>query len=204
MSTLDLTRDPIGLLGKYQRSFETFERVVAAVDDTRWEDPSACDQWTIADVAGHVTWGLHLVRALASGQSFTSRDGAPGAPNPRVVVGTDPLSTWRSARDACFDILEPASLERVVTLGGPFGEAPLAGFVSAITTLDTPAHAWDIASAVGQPVELDADLMTAGEQLAHAMNLPRDVPGGIKSSLTPPPGADAQTCYLALLGRRAW
>ncbi|MBO0887200.1 MAG: TIGR03086 family protein [Acidimicrobiales bacterium] len=204
MSTLDLTRDPEDLLAKYRRSFETFERVLASVDDTRWGAPSACDQWTIADVAGHVTWGLQLVRALASGETFANRDGAPGAPNPRVVVGSDPVSAWRSARDACFETLDPGDLERVVQLGGPFGEGPLAVFVSALTTLDTPAHAWDIASAAGHPVELDADLLSAGAQLVHAMNFTRDVPGGLKSPLTPPPGADAQTCYLALLGRRAW
>ena len=57
----------------------------------------------------------------------------------------------------------PGALEKTVKL--PFGEFPGAGFMG-IATVDTFAHAWDLAKATGQSTDLDPAL--AGELLEQS------------------------------------
>jgi uncharacterized protein (TIGR03086 family) len=185
----------------YLRAVDGFDRVVAAVPTDRWDTGSACTEWTNRDVLGHVTWGQDLVRHLATGVPFTSRTGAPGAPEPGVLVrGADPLPTWRAARDASVRTLTPDALARVVELRA-FGTLPLAGFVEALT-VDFLAHTWDIGSRVGVPVRLDADLVETGHRWALVRLPGPRGPGGFDDPVEPGPGADDQERLLAFLGRR--
>jgi uncharacterized protein (TIGR03086 family) len=186
-------------LDRYVRAQEGFDRVVAALPAGRWDGPSACTEWTARDVLGHVVWGQDLVRHLAAGQEFTSVVGAPGAPNPGQLIGADPLGTWRAARAASLRTLTPDALARTVTLRA-FGVVPLEMFVTALVT-DFLAHTWDIAFPAGIDVRLDPDLVPG----CFAWSRQAEIrgPGGIGPEVTPPPGADEQTRFLAFLGRPA-
>jgi hypothetical protein len=66
------------VLEQHQRAV----RIVAALPADRWDDPSACSEWSNRDVLGHVVWGQHLVRHLATSVPYACDAGAPGAPNP--------------------------------------------------------------------------------------------------------------------------
>jgi uncharacterized protein (TIGR03083 family) len=132
-------------LDRYVRAQEGFDRVVAALPADRWDGPSACTEWTARDVLGHVVWGQDLVRHQAMGLPFASRVGAPGAPDPRRLIGDDPLGTWRAARDASLPTLTPGSLARIVSLRA-FGEVPLETFLTALVT-DFLAHTRKIVAA---------------------------------------------------------
>ena len=187
-------------MDRYVRAQEGFDRVVAALPADRWDGPSACTRWTARDVLGHVVWGQDLVRHLATGQEFTSEVGAPGAPNPGQLIGADPLTTWRAARDASLPTLTPEALARIVTLRA-FGEVPLAAFVTALVT-DFLAHTWDIGHPAGIDVRLDPDLVPGCFEWSRNLAMPR-TPDGIGPEVVPPPGADLQTRFLAYLGRPA-
>jgi len=190
------------ILEDYLRAIAGFDGVLTGVPADRWDTGSACAEWTIRDVLGHVTWGQDLVRHLATGVPFASRTGAPGAPEPGVLVrGADPLPAWRAARDASIASLTPDALARVLELPPPFGVLPLEGFLEALT-VDFLAHTWDIGSRVGVPVRFDADLVEAGYGWSRArLSGPRS-PGGFADPVEPAPGADGQERLLAFLGRQ--
>jgi uncharacterized protein (TIGR03086 family) len=183
----------------YRRAQDGFDAMLAAVPAGRWNAPSACAQWTIGDVAGHVIWGQEQLRHWATGQPYTNTAGAPGAPHPAQMTGRDPLATWRAARAAATPTLTDEALGRSVRLPG-LGEIPVAAVVTLLVT-DHLAHTWDIAHAVGLDPRLDADLI--GDSLAWARRNLLRAPGFFGPELKPSADADEQTRWLAYLGRAA-
>jgi uncharacterized protein (TIGR03086 family) len=190
------------ILDQYRRAQDGFDRIVAALPAASWDNPSACAVWSNRDVLGHVVWGQHLVKHLATGRQYESRVGAPGAPNPGVLVTDDPVGTWRAARAASVPTLDDAALAREMELGA-FGRVSLAFFVQALV-VDFLAHTWDIGRPAGLAVRLDPELVPGA--LEWTTRLPARSPELIGPAVEPPPGADEQTRLMAGLGRRvtAW
>jgi uncharacterized protein (TIGR03086 family) len=184
----------------YRRAQDGFDAVLAEVHPEQWDTPSMCPEWTVRDVAGHVIWGQHQLRAWATGEDYTEKAGAPGARRPAVMVGEDPVATWRSARVAAVATLTEETLARPTSIVG-IGEVPLAAVVTLLIT-DQVAHTWDIGHALGMDVRLDPVLVEVAFDWAQA-NMVRQ-PGFFGPELTPPTDADAQTRMLAFLGRAAW
>ena len=180
------------VLTLYGRAQDGFDAALAAVRPDRWDGPSACDRWSIRDVAGHVTWAQRQLRAWATGEDF-DQPGGPGSPRPATVLGdADPLAAWRQARAAAA--LTEETLARLTVIPG-MGEVPLAVVVSLLIT-DTTVHSWDI----GQPT-LDPALVSASFEWSRRNIMRR--PGFFGPELTPPDDADEQTRLLAFLGRKA-
>lgn len=186
---------------RYRQAEELFDEVVAAVRPDRWDAPSACADWTVRDVAGHVTWGRWQMRAWATGEQYDEPAGAPGAPHPGVLAGDDPVTAWRTARDAANPALTPAALARTTTITG-MGVVPVTAVVE-LLAVDTLTHAWDIAHGLGTSLSLPGELVEFASDWAHRTNLTR-VPGFFDPELTPPDSTDDQTRLLAFLGRAAW
>jgi uncharacterized protein (TIGR03086 family) len=184
----------------YGRAQDGFDVVLADVRSDQWDAPSACSEWTVRDVAGHVIWGQHQMRAWATAEHYTERAGAPGAPRPAVMVGEDPVATWRAAREASVATLTEETLARPTSIVG-IGEVPLAAVVTLLIT-DQVAHTWDIGHALGMDVRLDAALVSVAFGWARTNAVRR--PGFFGPELAPPAGADEQTRMLAFLGRAAW
>lgn len=184
----------------YRLAQDGFDSVLAGVGPDEWDTPSACAEWSVRDVAGHVIWGQRQMRAWALGEDYPERAGAPGSPRPGVLTGDDPVATWREARQASVATLTDAALARLTVIPG-MGEVPLAALVALLTT-DTTAHTWDIGHALGRTVRLDPALVSTAFDWARANLLRR--PGFFGPELTPPDDADEQTRMLAFLGRAAW
>jgi uncharacterized protein (TIGR03086 family) len=187
-------------LDPYRRAQDRFDEILRAVPADRWDAPSACAEWTVRDVAGHIVWGQEQLRHWATGHDYGRTDGAPGAPHPAAMAGSDPLATWRTARAAADETLTDQALGRTVTLPG-LGETPLSGIVTLLVT-DLLAHTWDIGHALDLDVQIDADLIAGS--FAWARDNVIRVPGFFGPELAPPIDADEQTRWLAYLGRAAW
>ncbi len=183
----------------YRRAQDGLDAVVATVPPDRWDAPSACSEWTVRDVAGHVIWGQQQLRHWATGQPYGVRAGAPGAAHPGELAGADPLATWRAARAASIQSLTDEALGRTISLPG-LGDRPVSAIVTLLIT-DHLAHTWDIAYGIGLDVRLDPELIPVSFAWARD-NLIR-VPGLFGPELSPPPDADEQTRWLAYLGRAA-
>jgi uncharacterized protein (TIGR03086 family) len=166
----------------YRRAQDGFDAVLADVRPEQWDAPSACAEWTVLDVAGHVIWGQHQMQAWATGEDYTEKAGAPGAPRPAVMASEEPVATWRSARAASVATLTEETLARLIT--------------------DHVAHTWDIGHALGMDVRRDPVLVAVAFDWARANMVRR--PGFFGPELTPLAGADEQTRMLAFLGRAAW
>ncbi len=188
------------MLDPYRRAQDGFDTVLSAVPAGAWDAPSECELWTVRDVAGHVIWGQEQLAHWATGQEYGRPDGAPGAPHPATMAGSDPLSPWRTTRAAGDETLTDEALLRTETLPG-LGDTPLSGIVTMLVT-DFLAHSWDIGHALGLAVRLDPDLV-AGSFVWARDHVIR-VPGFFGPELTPPVPADEQTRWLAYLGRAAW
>ena len=189
-----------GLLEPYRRAQDRFDEVLRAVPANQWDAPSACELWAVRDVAGHVIWGQEQLVHWATGQDYGRTEGAPGAPHPGVMAGSDPVTTWCTARAAANEALTDQALGQTVTLPG-LGETPLTGIVTLLVT-DLLAHTWDIAHALDLDVQIDADLIPGS--FAWARDNVIRVPGFFGPELTPPPDTDEQTRWLAYLGRATW
>lgn len=186
-------------LAPYRRAQDVADAVLAAVPVDGWDAPSACTAWTVRDVAGHLVWGQEQLRHWVTGQDYSQRAGAPGAPHPGEMAGADPLATWRAARAAADETLTDGALARTVRL--VVGKRPVSA-VNTLLTTDLLAHAWDIAYPLGLDLRLDLDLI-AGSFAWARDNVVR-LPGFFGPELAPPPDADDQTRWLAYLGRAAW
>jgi uncharacterized protein (TIGR03086 family) len=190
----------MALMDTYRRAQDQVASVLEAVPADRWATPSACTEWTVGDVAGHLVWGQQQLRAWATGEPDPSPAGAPGAPHPATMAGQDPLAAWRAARAECEPTLTDDALARTTTITG-MGEVPVAAVVALLVT-DTTTHAWDIAAGLAMPLSLAQDLVTFSFDWARANTVRQ--PGFFGPELTPPAGADEQTRMLAYLGRAAW
>ncbi|HEY7596860.1 MAG TPA: TIGR03086 family metal-binding protein [Actinophytocola sp.] len=184
----------------YRRAQELFDSVLAAVPVSAWDRPSACSEWTVRDVAGHVVWGQRQLRAWATGEQFADRTGAPGAPHPAELAADDPVATWRAARSEALATLNEQSLARLTMLPG-LGEIPVSAVVTLLTA-DNLTHAWDIAHAVGAEARFDPAIVPGVFAWARKNAIRR--PGFFGPELAPPADADEQTRLLAYLGRAPW
>jgi uncharacterized protein (TIGR03086 family) len=182
----------------YKRAQNGFDEVLAAVPATQWDAPSACEDWTVRDVAGHVIWGQLQMRAWATGEDFESKTGFPGSTDPGELAGVDPVAVWREARESANAVLNEQTMARRITLHG-LGEIPLSTMVTLLTT-DQLAHTWDIGHPVGVDVRLDPELLPGS--YAWALENVTRQPGFFGPEVTSPAGADEQTKLMAYLGRK--
>jgi uncharacterized protein (TIGR03086 family) len=185
---------------QYGRALDAFEAVLAAVRPDQWDAPSACAEWTVRDVAGHAIWGQRQMRAWATGVDYADRRGAPGAPHPGELAGSDPVAVWRAARAESVPTLTPDALARTISITG-LGEVPLGAIVTLVIT-DLVAHTWDIAHGLGTDVRLDPVLVTVAFDWARSHVVRR--PGFFGPELAAPEGSDEQDRMLAFLGRAPW
>lgn len=187
-------------LDHYRRAQDIFEAVLEAVPSKEWDRPSMCAEWTVRDVAGHLIWGQNQLRHWALGQEYGNVDGAPGAAHPAVLATGDPLQTYQQARALADECLSAQTLGRAVRLPA-LGEIPLSALIPLLIT-DHLAHAWDIGHALNAEPCFDGDLISVSDGWARAHIL--RAPGFFGPELLSPAEADAQTRWLAYLGRALW
>ena len=176
---------------RYRRLAADFADTVAEVPDDRWEDQSPCEDWKARDVV------QHMVNTHRMFLGFVDRE-LPDGP----AVADDPSGAWDNARDTVqADLDDP---ERATTeFEGQLGTSTFEKAVDRFLCTDLVLHRWDLAKATGQEVALDpkdlADVRASMADLADKMR----GPGAFGEELTPPPGADEQTAFLAYFGRQA-
>lgn len=183
----------------YRRAQDLFDAVLDLVPSSGWDRPSACSEWTVRDVAGHVIWGQEQLRAWATGQDYDRPEGGPGAPHPGQLAGVDVVATWKAARAAADEAIIDENLTRAVTL--VIGPRPVSVVFTLLVT-DLLVHSWDIAHALGLDLRVDPDLIAGSLAWAHDHVI--RAPGFFGPELAPPAGTGEQTRWLAYLGRAAW
>ncbi|NYH53046.1 uncharacterized protein (TIGR03086 family) [Nocardiopsis arvandica] len=177
---------------RYARLSEDFAATVAAVPADRWASTSPCEGWDARDVVRHVVDTQDMFLGLVGRE--------PG----RVPsVDEDPRAAWDAARAAVqADLDDP---DRANTeFDGFFGRTTFAEAVDRFLNFDLVVHRWDLARATGQDERLDPDDVRWAHGATAAFGPHMRAEGVCGPELTPPEGADAQTRFLAFVGRRAW
>ncbi|MFP3986989.1 TIGR03086 family metal-binding protein [Streptomyces sp. E11-3] len=185
------------LLKRHAAAIELFTDRVHTVGAGQWGDPTPCTEWTVRDLVNHLVveqlWVPPLVKDGVTIESLGSAfDGDQ--------LGTDPVAAWDTSARAAQDAFRaPGALDRTVHLS--FGESPAAHYCAQMVT-DLVVHAWDLSRAIGADERLPDDLVryAVREVSPYAADLAKS--GLFDPPVEAPPGADVQTKFLCLLGRR--
>ncbi|SRR6266566_2599928 len=166
--------------------------------------PTPCAEWTLGDLLAHMT---------AQHKGFAAASAGHGA-DPQVwqvsAPGPDPVADYAMAAEVVIAAFaEPGVLDRGFAIPEiiPGVEFPAPQAIS-FHLIDYVVHGWDVARALGQPYELDLDLVEAAVPVAEAVpeGERRLRPGAaFRPGLPAPEGAGPIDRILAMLGRSpAW
>lgn len=183
-------------LATLEYAIEELRRTVTTLDDSHMETVTNCDPWTVRRLASHALNNQLLWGGLVTGQQPVSVDDTMGAvPHEGDLapfaddVAARALAMWRTT-----GVLE-------VTHATPFGELP-GSVVLTFAAIDALAHAWDLSSSVGRPIEFEPRAIPSISAIVEAV-CTDDVRamGLIKAATVPPTDATDTERLMAVAGR---
>lgn len=173
---------------------DVFEATLAKVPDQAWQRRSPCGNWTVRDIAGHVVGTMIEIAAIARHKPFSRNSAPPGSD-----AGDDPVDTMHAVSGPARDAVRSADLGQPTD--AMHGRRTVAEAL-AFPIADLAVHAWDIAHATQQQLQLPDVL------LAHVVHtcaqVPEEVlrgPGLFGPVQAAPDDADDTTRLMAWLGR---
>jgi uncharacterized protein (TIGR03086 family) len=114
-------------------------------------------------------------------------------------LGDEPVATWdNGAMHALAAFNTPGALERTVELS--YGPTPARAYCAQMTA-DAVVHSWDLSRAIGADERLPEALLDFAQREFEPYINSLAGSGLFDKPVSPPPGADAQTRFLARLGR---
>ncbi len=184
-----------------RRAMAVTARLIAGVTPQRWEDPTPCAGWRVADLLAHVLGQYHGFALAASGKPVSVEAFIPRPTSPEELAAD--YAAAAELVTAAFG--EDGVLERRFYLpeirdGGSFPATAAIGF----HLVDEVVHAWDLARSIAMPVDFDTEVLQA------ALSVARQVPDDPASrgdgaafgpGSDPGPGRPALDRIVALLGR---
>lgn len=191
----------IDLAALHRSALDATRRYVVGIDDGQWEMPTPCDGWNVRDLLNHIVAGNMWAAELAGGRTIAD----VGSVFDGDVVGRDPVAAYdRSAELAATAFEAPGALDAPCAVSyGPVPGSVYAGH----RLIDVFIHGWDLASATGQPTELDAQLVDACWEVVRPQ---LELLQGSGAFGADPSGGhadidkgDPQTSLLAALGRKS-
>lgn len=176
------------LIAALDKSFSHTHGVLLGVRPEHLTEPTPCAKWTMQDLLDHM---IGVVVGLGAA--------AAGAPADEFHLGPDPAAQFRDAADAT---LAAWSTPGVMTQTIDAGPGPMPGSVLAgINLLDTTAHAWDLAVALGRPAALPDDVARAALEQSRAIITAEIRPGRFEPEVEAPANATVTELLVAYLGR---
>jgi uncharacterized protein (TIGR03086 family) len=180
----------------HAQALDATGRIVAGLPPGRWHADTPCQRWDVRALLNHVVAGNLWAAELAAGGTIEGvGDRLDGD-----VLGQDPAGSFAASAAAAAAVFrKPGALDAPCAVSyGPVPGSVYAGH----RFIDVFIHGWDLAAASGQDTTLDPGLMEAcREVIEPQLELFRGA-GAIGEALPVPPGASAQTRFLAALGRR--
>ena len=180
------------------RAGDGFIRRLRGVGADQWDEPTACGDWTVRDLAQHVLGGSQMAIVLADGGTREEATAALDTP----LDDADPIGAVERVLATESDAFaRPEVLER--TLPHPAADLPGADVLGFRVT-DRAVHTWDLALATGQDEALDPEVLEVvwgGVEpmlpMLGSIGVFGDGPSGELAD-----DADLQTKVLDALGRR--
>ena len=179
----------------HDRALEATTSIVANVDASQLSAPTPCTEFDVRALLNHMIGGNHQFVKIAAGEAGDSM------PATGDFVVNDALTPYRKSADAVSQAWsEPSVLEKTVHL--PFAEVPGAVAIG-IHTVETIVHGWDLATATGQPTELDPELCAVAWEHCKDIDDSFRGPGRpFGPAVNAPAGASDTARLMAWLGRQ--
>jgi uncharacterized protein (TIGR03086 family) len=166
--------------------------VVDAVRPEQLREATPCAKWSVADLLGHLVGGGHFFASALRGQAPPAEAQAP--PDDLQAALHTAVDDFNDAVRGLDDLEVPVTL--------PFGVMPAAA-VLRLAACDLLVHAWDLASATGQPLAPPADLLDETEPTIRGMIAPELRDGDFFAAEVPAPaGAGPLQRIVAFSGRQ--
>ncbi|ANP49628.1 uncharacterized protein (TIGR03086 family) [Streptomyces griseochromogenes] len=181
----------------YARATEQAAELIGTVRPEQLDGPTPCAEFDVRTLLSHIVGGTLRIAVVGEGG-----DGLAVHPFAEGVRDDGWAAAYEEVRLRVLKAWEPD--ERMTSpVRVPWGEAPghaaLSGYVMELVT-----HTWDLAEALGHPLELDPEaaefaLATARQVLPDS--LPRDAGTPFAARRRAPEGADVHEQLAAWLGR---
>lgn len=178
----------------YLRALDQVGAVVDAVPAERWDDPTPCPDWSARQLLAHLIDGQHQVLAMATGVGSHlpgTESAAPGS------LG-DPVAAWSEVHRHITAAL--AAIAPDTSIATPLGPQTLDQLLG-IALIEPVVHGWDLATATGQPADLDPDAVNALLPGVRALGDQLQATGMYRAPLRAPGDRSPQGQLLAALGR---
>src|SRR5688572_15992210 len=131
----------------YRRASATAITLAEAVRSDQLGLPTPCAEWSVQDLIDHLVGGTRYLAAALAGTEPAAATG---------VTAQD----FRAGVDNCLaGLAAPGALDRKCT--SPLGFEWTVMDATAGTFMDVLVHTWDLATATGQPNDLDPELVHA-------------------------------------------
>jgi uncharacterized protein (TIGR03086 family) len=188
---------PDDLPDLHRQALDATGRIVAGIGDEQWDDETPCEGQSVRELLTHVVSGNLWADELMAGKTIDDVGDALDGD----VLGDDPKAAYdRSARVAAEAFSGDDAMERPAAVS--YGPVP--GEVYARHRFfDVFVHGWDLAKASGQSTALDPDLLDACRAAIEPDLEAFRGAGALGAPLDVADDADAQTRFLAELGREA-
>ena len=179
----------------HRRALEAFTARVHSIAPAQWHDPTPCKDWDVRALVNHLVVEQLWVPELLAGRTVAEvGDRLEGD-----QLGDNPVAVWDAAADlalAAFGAHD--ALDRTVHLS--YADVPARDYCGEMT-MDATVHSWDLARGIDGDDQLDAELVTYALALVEPRADELQASGLFADPVPVPPGADAQTRLLGLLGR---
>ena len=172
--------------GQFLAYADRFSTLVDAVTD--WTAHTACEEWTAADLVGHV---------VDTERDYLTQRGATLADRPG-----DPGDAWRTHVGDVRQLLADRDFA-TLPFDGYFRPTTVEKLLATFYGFDLVIHRWDLGRAAGVDVSWTDDELDGIQAGVESLGEMLYSDGVCKPALPVPEGADRQTALLARLGRRA-
>ena len=183
-------------LSTFEYSMEELRRTVAALDNSQMELVTNCQPWTVRQLASHALNNQLLWAGVVTGQQLVSMEDTMSA----VPLEGDlaPIANDVAERAVAMWSTEGLLDAMHVT---PFGELP-GSVVITFANIDALAHAWDLSSSTGRPIEFEPQAIPWISALVEATCTDSvRAMGLIKAATEPPADATDTERLMAAAGR---
>lgn len=175
-------------------------RVLGQASARDWDRPTPCAEWTLRELVAHMAGQHHGFAAAATGGGTDLADWQPSE------LGDDPLATYCATAETVLHafarpgVLSAEFLLPEISATRRFPASLAIGF----HFLDYVVHGWDVARALGVPLDLDEETVRAAGAIAQRVpdDEGRTSPGApFRPALPARPDGSALDLVLTSLGR---
>jgi uncharacterized protein (TIGR03086 family) len=180
----------------HRSALDSTRRYVVAIGTEQLELPTPCEGWNVRELLNHIIAGNLWAAELAGGRTIAD----VGSALDGDMLGTNVTAAYDASATAAAGAFEvPGALDAPCAVSyGPVPGSVYAGH----RLVDVLIHGWDLATATGQPADLDPQLVDACWDVVRPQLSLLQASGAFGTEVSGRTGdANPQTSLLSALGR---